>query len=239
MTDRSKAVAMILARGGSKAIPRKNLVELCGRPLIEYTLVRAHEAECISRVYVSTDDREIAEVARRFGSEVVLRPPELCTDTASSESGLLHCLDTITNAEGIEPDLVVFLQPTSPLRSASHIRRAVEELKENRADSLFSAGPLRGLAWKAERDHVVPVSYDPLNRLRRQDAPEFIAENGSIYVFKPWVLRKLKCRLGGKIIPFRMNPLDCFEIDEPEDIPVVEFLLRRRYPDLVGHRKVG
>ena len=128
---------------------------------------------------------------------------------------------------------MVFLQPTSPIRSPRHIEEALETLENEGADSLFSAGPLVGLAWKVERDAVIPVSYDPQNRGRRQDATDYIAENGSIYVFKPWVLRELSCRLGGKIVAFRMDALDSFEVDEPNDAPLVDFLLRHRYPDLV------
>jgi N-acylneuraminate cytidylyltransferase len=182
---------------------------------------------------VSTDSAEIAAVSRKLRAEIVWRPAELCTDTSSSESGLLHCLDYLKNEESTEPELVVFLQPTSPLRSPSLIEEAVEFFDNNEADSLFSAGPLLGLAWKIDDDGVVPVSYDPQNRKRRQDACNYIAENGSIYIFKPWVLRDLNCRLGGKIVAFRMDSMDSFEVDEPDDVPLVDFLLRHRYPDLV------
>jgi N-acylneuraminate cytidylyltransferase len=227
-------VVIILARGGSKAIPQKNLVPIAGRPLIEYTLERARTTPRISRVIVSTDSQEIAAVSTRLGAEIVWRPAQLCDDTATSESGLIHCLDHLQDVEGLEPNTVVFLQPTSPLRSSEHIASAISTFERESADSLFSAGPLQGLAWKAEGNSAAPVSYDPLHRLRRQDAPEYIAENGSIYVFKPWVLRQLNSRLGGVITVLRMAAMDSFEVDEPDDIPIVEFLLRRRYPDLVG-----
>ena len=237
MTGRPEVLAIVLARGGSKAIPQKNLVSIAGRPLIEHTLERARTAPAISRVIVSTDSQEIADVAKGLGAEIVWRPAELCADTSSSESGLIHCLDHLQEAESFEPDLVVFLQPTSPLRSTEHVEGSIATLEREGADSLFSAGPLRGLAWRVEGDSVVPVSYDPQHRMRRQDASEYIAENGSIYVFKPWVLRELGCRLGGKVVTFRMEALDSFEVDEPGDIPIVDFLLRRRYPDLVDGKE--
>jgi N-acylneuraminate cytidylyltransferase len=226
-------VAVVLARGGSKGVPLKNLVSIGGRPLIEHTLERAQSADAVDATYVSTDHPDIAEVSAALGAEIVWRPAELCTDRASSESGLLHCLDHIESALGAEPSLIVFLQPTSPLRSKSHIDDAVALLRQEDADSLFSAGPLMGLAWKVEGEGVIPVSYDPKSRLPRQEAPEYLAENGSIYVFKPWVLRREGCRLGGRVVPFRMQAQDSFEVDEVDDVPVVDFLLRRRYPDLV------
>ncbi len=234
MTPNAGIVAIVLARGGSKGIPRKNLLEVAGKPLIGYTLEQAREVRAISKLVVSTDSDEIACVARQFGAEIVRRPAALSGDTASSESALMHCLSHLGNSEGIQPDLVVFLQPTSPLRSPHHIEEAIATLEREGADSLFSAGPLQGLAWRVDADELKPVSYDPLHRVRRQDAPEYLAENGSIYVFKPWVLRNLGSRLGGKIAVFRMAALDSFEVDESEDVPLVEFLLRRRYPDQVG-----
>jgi len=231
---RTGVVGIVLARGGSKGIPHKNLVPLAGKPLIAYTLEQARSVAAISRVIVSTDSDEIAGVARQFGAEIVPRPAELSGDTSSSESALIHCLDQLRDAQELEPSLVVFLQPTSPLRSPRHIEEAIATLKEQGADSLFSAGPLQGLAWRLDGDQLMPVSYDPLHRVRRQDAPEYLTENGSIYVFKPWVLRDLGCRLGGKIAVYRMAALDSFEVDEVEDLPVVEFLLRTRYPELVN-----
>lgn len=236
-SDASKVLAIVLARGGSKGIPLKNLVSVGGRPLIEHTLERACAVPTISRTYVSTDSHEIADVSEKFGVEIVWRPAELCDDLASSESGLKHCLDVIRKTHDIEPRLVVFLQPTSPLRAAGHIQQAISQFESENADSLFSAGPLRGLAWKVGKHGVEPVSYDPQDRKRRQDSPEFLSENGSIYVFKPWVLREKNCRLGGRIVAFRMDAQDSFEVDEIDDIAVVDFLLRRRYPELV--RGVG
>jgi len=227
-------VGIVLARGGSKGVPRKNLVPLAGKPLIAYTLEQARSVPAISRLFVSTDSDEIAVVAQQCGAEIVRRPAGLSDDSASSESALIHCLDFLKRTEGLEPGLVVFLQPTSPLRSPRHIEDAIATLEREGADSLFSAGPLQGLAWRVKANEVIPMSYDPRHRVRRQDAPEYLAENGSIYVFKSWVLRDLGCRLGGKIAVYRMAALDSFEVDDVEDIPLVEFLLRTRYPELVN-----
>ena len=229
----AKVLAIVPARGGSKAIPGKNLVPLAGKPLIAYTVEQARKASSVSRVVVSTDSEEIAKAAHAHGAEVVPRPAELAGDTASSEAALIHCLGVLKEREGYEPDLVVFLQATSPLRRASQIDEAVATLQREDADSLFSCGPTHGFIWRRAEGGVVPLNYDPRLRPRRQEAPEDLVENGSIYVFKPWVLRELGCRLGGTIAVFRMAALDSLQVDEPDDIPVVEFLLRTRHPELV------
>jgi CMP-N,N'-diacetyllegionaminic acid synthase len=236
MKSAREVLAIIPARGGSKGIPGKNIYPLAGKPLIAYTIEQALAASRVTRIVVSTDTEEIAAAARRFGAEVVRRPENLSGDEASSESALLHCLDHLRAGEGYEPDLVVFLQATSPLRTAADIEQAVATLEHAEADSLFSACPQHGFVWRLGADNAAPLNYDPRHRPRRQVAPEDVTENGSIYVFKPWVLAELACRLGGKIAVYRMAWLDSLQIDEPEDIPVVEFLLRQRHPKLVGDR---
>lgn len=236
MRSAEKVLAIIPARGGSKGIPGKNVHPLAGKPLIAYTIEQALAASRVTRVVVSTDSDTIADVARRYGAEVVRRPDSLSGDEATSESALLHCLDSLKTGEQYEPDLVVFLQATSPLRSASDIEQAITTFENEQADSLFSACPQHGFVWRVKAGSVAPLNYDPRCRPRRQAAPDDIVENGSIYIFKPWVLSELECRLGGKIAVYRMAWLDSLQIDEPADIPVVEFLLRRRHPEQVGDR---
>lgn len=220
-------LAIVPARGGSKGIPGKNLVPLAGKPLLAHTLQQAHKARCITRLVVSTDSAAIADEARRNGAEAVQRPAEICGDEASSESALLHCLDHLKANENYEPDLVVFLQATSPLRRASHMEEAVDLLLREEADSLFSAAPMRGFLWRCREGRPEPLNYDPAKRPRRQEAPDDVVENGAIYVFRPWVLTSLGCRLGGKISVYRMAAADSVEVDEPGDLPLAEWLLKR------------
>ena len=123
-------LAIIPARGGSKGIPRKNLQPLAGKPLLAYTIEHARATPAVTRVVVSTDDVEIASVAQQYGAEVIWRPAEISGDTATSEAALLHALDHLRDNEGYEPDLVVFLQATSPLRRSDDIQRAVETLQQ-------------------------------------------------------------------------------------------------------------
>ncbi len=225
-------LAIIPARGGSKGIPRKNIQPLVGKPLLAYTIEHAHATPAISRVVVSTDDAEIAAVAEQYGAEVIWRPAEISGDDATSESALLHALDHLRDSEGYEPDLVVFLQATSPLRQPDDIQKAIETLQQQGADSLLSVAPSHVFLWRLVNGRAEPVNYDYRQRPRRQErAPEYI-ENGSIYIFKPWVLREQSNRLGGKIALYVMDPLDSLQVDEPSDLALIEQVMasRRRQP---------
>ncbi len=224
-------IAIIPARGGSKGIPRKNVKVLAGKPLLAHSIQQAFTSGVIDRVLVSTDDTEIASVSWQHGAEVVWRPPELSGDKASSESALLHALDYYARGEGSDPDLVVFLQATSPLRQAEDVRNAVETLVKDRADSLFSACTLQGFLWRVENGAPRAFNYDHASRPMRQDAPEDVVENGSIYVFKPWVLRQLQNRLGGRVSVYRMEAEHYFQIDEAADFEILETLMRKRESD--------
>jgi N-acylneuraminate cytidylyltransferase len=229
MIQRFKTLAIIPARGGSKGIPRKNSTLFAGIPLVAHSIIHARQTPSVGRVVVSTDDTQISTFAKQWGAEVVVRPTELGSDTATSESALLHVLEHFANTENYDPDIVVFLQATSPLRMPGEIQRAIETFIRENADSLLSVGPIHGFVWRVEKDGGIhAMGYDPQNRPRRQDAPEDFVENGSIYIFKPWVLRQLNNRLGGKIVVHRMNALDSFQIDEPGDIELLEGLINFR-----------
>jgi len=228
-----ETLCIIPARGGSKGIPRKNVQAIAGKPLIAYTIEQAKCSNAITRVVVSTDDDEIASVSHSYGAEVLHRPAEIAGDKASSESALLHALDHLKQQEGYGPDLVVFLQATSPLRQPNDIDNAVDTLLRENADSLFSARPVEGFIWEERKQDgaCTPINYDPTDRPTRQAlASEYLEENGSIYVFKPWVLREYNSRLGGKIAVYVMHELDSFQVDVPEDLGLMEQLIRLRLP---------
>lgn len=241
MSEPKSILAIVPARGGSKGIPRKNLALVGGIPLLGRTLEHARRAALVDHTVVSTDDDEIAALARAYGAEVVRRPAALAGDEASSEAALLHVLGEFRREEGYEPELVVFLQATSPLRREGDIDRAVETLRRQGADSLFSACPVHGFVWR-RGDRLEALTYDPAKRPRRQDLGEDLLENGSIYVMKPWVLTTFGNRLGGEVAVYPMDPLDSFQIDKPADLELFERLLRlpsagaARGPDLSAIR---
>lgn len=221
-------IAVIPARGGSKRIPKKNIVNLAGRPLIAYTIEHARKSRLINRIIVSTDDGEIADIARAYGVEVVRRPKELSDDSASSESAILHVLDFLEASEKSKPDMVVFLQCTSPLRKDDDIDNAINKLINDGADSLFSACRFKKYIWETKDGAPTPINYDYRVRWREQDFPAQFQENGSIYISKRWVLRELKNRLGGRITVYEMGGWHSLQVDTNEDLELCEFILRKK-----------
>lgn len=217
-------IAIIPARGGSKGVPRKNVLALAGKPLIAHSILDAQEAQFIKAIFVSTDDPEIAQISISYGAEVILRPPELASDVATSESALLHALDEIEKS-GIFPDMIVFLQCTSPLRTGTDIDQAIAQFKAEGADSLLSVSPSHTFLWEKLDGKARATNYDPDQRPRRQDMKPQYTENGSIYIFKPWVLKELGNRLGGKISLFPMNELATWQIDSLTDFKIIDSLL--------------
>lgn len=227
MSPATRALAVIPARGGSRGIPRKNLVPLAGRPLLAYSIEHALAVPEVERVFVSTDDEGIASAAESFGAVALPRPAELSGDEATSESALLHVLDYL-NGQGVaDPDFVLFLQATSPFRREGAIAAALNQCLREGADSLFSASPQQGFVWRCGLGVLESVTYDFRYRARRQDLDgEYIVENGSFYIFRPWVLRKHGSRLGGAVSCCRMGFIEALQIDEPQDLAVAELLIQ-------------
>jgi N-acylneuraminate cytidylyltransferase len=247
MRDPQRILAVIPARGGSKGLPGKNIALLSGKPLLAHSIEHSLAVKGIDRVVVSTDDDRIAEAAREAGAHVVERPPELASDAAPSEGALLHALDRVVEEDGHEPDLVLFLQATSPIRRPGDIDRAVRTLVEEGADSLFSASPQHGFVWIVRDRAVESLTYDFRSRKRIQDHDgETVVENGSFYLFKPSVLRTFGNRLGGTVTCVRMGFLEALQIDDGADLELAEWLLAairlRGWPsereDNVWHREM-
>ena len=220
--------AIIPARGGSKRIPLKNIMSINGKPLIVYSIEQALQSKLVDRVVVSTDDGEIAHISKEHGAEVIKRTLKLATDTATSESALIHVLDEL-DKHGESPDYIVFLQCTSPIRKDGDIDKAIMTIKESGADSLFSAYRFDKYIWRINDGLPVSINFDyKKERWREQDFPTQYQENGSIYVIKPWVLRKNNSRFGGKLAVYEMDCLDSFQIDTQEDIYMCECILRMK-----------
>jgi N-acylneuraminate cytidylyltransferase len=223
---RQEVIAIIPARGGSKGVPRKNLKLLAGKPLIVHTIEHALATESVTRVVVSTDDPEISAVALGAGAEVVMRPADLSGDTASSESALRHVLGTLSTRERYSPDFVAFLQCTSPLREDGDLAKAIELIATEHADSLVSVVASHKFLWQVDAEgRPRSVNYDFRHRPRRQDMTPQFAENGSIYVFRPWVLDQCDNRLGGKVCLFVMKERSIVDIDTNDDFVIAEALL--------------
>ncbi|MEP1385362.1 MAG: acylneuraminate cytidylyltransferase family protein [Paraglaciecola sp.] len=219
-------ICIIPARGGSKGIPKKNIQSLAEKPLIQHSIQQAKDAEGISAVYVTTDDEVIASIATQVGSQVITRPESLSGDTASSESALLHALTEIEQKG--EVDYVVFLQCTSPFRAATDIDNAINIIRSENSDSLLSVVDNHRFLWRNTNNGAESINYDFQNRPRRQDMEVQYMENGSIYIFKPWVLKELNNRLGGKVSIYVMDEKSAIDIDTAYDFKLAKAIFNLR-----------
>ena len=224
-----KTLAIIPARGGSKRIPRKNVLEVGGKALIVHTVNQAQNSDHINRVVVSTDDDEIADVSQCEGAEVLRRPKALSNGTATSESALIHALDELSDTHHYVPDELVFLQCTSPLRKPTDIDNAIDRFRILQLDSLFSVSRFRKYVWKLDGQIPRSVNFDyQAERWREQDFPEQYEENGSIYVLRPWVLRSYNYRFGGRMGLYEMDSWGALQVDTPEDLVLCEAAFKGR-----------
>ena len=215
-------IAFIPARGGSKGIPGKNIKTFAGKPLIVHSIEYALNCTQIDEVVVSTDDDKIAKIARKARAKVVIRPPELSTDAATTESAIHHFVNKFNK----KPDILVLLQPTSPFRPKGSLENAITHFTENGFDSLLSITPTHRFFWRVKEDQTTFAEYDYLNRPRRQDMKEDIRymENGSLYIFTRKHFDKTGNRLGGKIGYVEWPVEYSIEIDTQLDFDMVEKL---------------
>ncbi len=227
MSSNKKIIAVIPARGGSKGIEKKNIRSFAGKPLIAHTIEQAMASRSVQRIFVSTDDDEIASISKKCGAEIVWRPSGISNDTASSESALLHAVNELEDREQFSPDHVIFLQCTSPLRKPGDIDAAVQIFVEEKADSLLSVSKSHQFFWVEQGGGARPVNYDYKNRPRRQDFGEQYVENGSIYICKSRILKETTNRLGGKISMYEMEKWQAFEVDDAEDFKLCEWLFQQ------------
>ncbi|NTW51397.1 MAG: acylneuraminate cytidylyltransferase family protein [Chlorobiaceae bacterium] len=224
-----QTVAIIPARGGSKGLKNKNIHTVAGAPLLAWTVRQALDAVHVDRVFVTTDDAQIAEVARSYGAEVIDRPAGISGDKATSETAIMHALDVIGLKYGMEPGTVVFLQATSPLRKPGDIDSAIELFRSEGADSLISVTRADDLTiWEQREGAWSSVNFDYRNRGMRQDRPSQYIENGSIYLFTPGVLRKFNNRIGENLSVYPMEFWQTWEIDTIEEIDLVEFYIKKK-----------
>jgi CMP-N-acetylneuraminic acid synthetase len=224
-------VATICARGGSKGVPRKNIRLLCGKPLIVHTIETAQKCPLINRIIVSTDDREIAETARKAGAEVpFMRPKELAQDDTAKLPVIKHAIQFL-ESQGYSPDIVVDLDPTSPLRTEKDIEACISMVVAGEADNVFSVTR----ASKSPYFNMVEI-IDGRVRLvkqlarpakRRQDAPEVYDMNASIYVWKRDALMNTETIYLENTRIYLM-PKWAIDIDDETDFEFVEYMLSRR-----------
>lgn len=223
----SATVAVIPARGGSKGLPKKNLAELCGKPLLAWSVIQAKAAESVDSVWVSSDSEEILEVAVAYGAGTIQRPDRISGDQATSESAWLHAMDWLEE-EGISLGRVVAMQATSPLREPHDLDEALQAFETEAYDSLLSVTEIDDFfMWALDSDgQPKSVNYDYRNRQRRQVIEKRYLENGSFYIFRPSILREHNNRLGGRIGMHVMAKHKMFQIDTAEDLRLCAAIMR-------------
>jgi CMP-N-acetylneuraminic acid synthetase/spore coat polysaccharide biosynthesis predicted glycosyltransferase SpsG len=220
----SSVVSIIPARGGSRGIPRKNVRLLCGKPLIAYTIEAALSSKLIDRVVVSTEDEEIAEVSRIYGADIVQRPPELAQDDVTLDPVIFHAVKAIEERENQRYELVVTIQPTSPLLSKRTIDKALDIMLGSNYDTLISVTPEPHIYWMLGTNKT-PVPLYPERKNRQQLEPIF-RETGALLICKRDVMSK-ESRIGKNIYLFEIPKEEAGDIDDYADWWVAENLLKR------------
>ncbi len=228
-----KILAITPARGGSKRLPGKNIKNLNGKPLIQWTIDAALAVQEIARVMVTTDCEAIAEIAKQAGAEVpFIRPPELATDTSSSTDVIRHALD-FYRAQGEEFDFVLLLQPTSPIRSSDDIRCAIAQLKVHTADAVVSVcpcdhSPLWANTLPDDRSMADFIRHE-VSQLRSQDLPDYYRINGAIYLTRvSRFYQENSLFLSSNIFAYVMDNESSVDIDHELDFLIAETVLKYR-----------
>ena len=215
------ALIVIPARGGSKGIPRKNIRQLAGKPLIAYSLAAALEARCQFSVVVSTDDREIADCAVRFGGQVHWRSAELSGDAVPLDPVVLDAAQRVNG----EYDAVITVQPTSPFVGADDIDGAYGRLQQSDANVVFTVTDDRHLAWGVDGDTVVPLYAA---RVNRQDLPARFRETGAVVCVRRAALLREKTRFVPPYAVIEVDAARAIDIDTPTDWLFAEAALAHR-----------
>jgi CMP-N-acetylneuraminic acid synthetase len=227
-----RVLGLVPARGGSKGVPGKNVRPLAGHTLLEYTARAARESGVLDRVILSTDSLEIADAGRRAGLEVpFMRPAALAADDTPMVPVIQHAL-TETARSGWQPDIIVLLQPTSPLRRPDHIRDAVNTLRETRADAVVTVVELpRHLSpdylMRIDEGRLTPFLPDGARVTRRQDARPAYSRDGTVYAFRRATLETSGGIYGDDCRPLLLRPDESLSIDSPEDWDEAERRLLR------------
>ncbi|EPG0369925.1 cytidylyltransferase domain-containing protein [Photobacterium damselae] len=228
MINGKRILAFIPARGGSKRLPRKNVLPLAGKPLIGWSIEAAQQSKYIDNIFVSTDDPEIASIAEQFNVKVPeLRPYELASDTASTESVMIYTLEKF----GQQDDIIVLLQPTSPLRTAQHIDEALEFFMEKQAFSVVSVTPCEHPPLWANtlpEDMSMGEFVRPEALHRSQDLSKYYRFNGAIYVFDiPTLIKYQEIRYTDQSYAYEMDNHVSFDIDQKIDFELAEFFMSK------------
>jgi CMP-N,N'-diacetyllegionaminic acid synthase len=229
----TEVLAVIPARGGSKRLPRKNILPVDGKPLIAHSIEMALKAVSVSRCIVSTEDKEIADVSLQYGSEISIRPSELAADSTPTNKVVLDLLQTLGES-GYKPEYLILLQPTSPLRTAVHIDEAVARLTGSDANSVISVCPAEHHPLKTlieEDNELRPLFDDSSVETPEQELPEVLRPNGAIFCVRTSAFIDSGKFLVPKMLPYLMPGHVSVDVDSAQDLQFAEFLMNNRHLD--------
>ena len=224
-----KILAIIPARGGSKGIRRKNLQKLSGKPLIAHTIIAAKKTKSINKIIVSTDDKEIGKISKNNGAEVpFLRPKQISKDTSSIIEVIKHALKFLQENQSYVPDIIILLQPTSPLRTSQLITKTINTLKKSKATSVITVSKITKHPYAAywlKNDFLKPFEKNFTKYSRRQEFPDLFFPTGAVYAFWYDTLKKFNSLHGPKIKPIVVHDED-IDIDNLRDLFFAEMMLK-------------
>ena len=228
MIEGKSVLAIILARGGSKRLPGKNTLNLAGKPLIAWTIEAGINSKYIDKIIVSSDSNEILNISKKYGIKIVKRPSALASDTATSFDAIKHTIDIIDETF----DLIILLQPTSPLRNNGHIDEALELLIKKKTDAIISVtemdhSPLESNTLPEDGSMVNFLKDEFVNK-RSQDLEKYYRLNGAIYICKTDNLLKEKTFfLKNNIYSYKMNRESSVDIDEKIDFQLANLIIEK------------
>ena len=225
-----KILAIIPARGGSKGIPKKNIIPLNGKPLIAWTIEASRASKYINRTLVSSDSEEILRISQKYMAETIKRPKEISRNNSPFQLLITHVLETLKNKGNYFPDFLVYLQPTSPLRTSADIDKAMEYMLSKKAEALISVYPQDKKFLKTfivnSKGYLKGAVNDIYPFANRQDLPDLFMPNGAIYIIKTSTFIKNKQLFTPKIVPFIMNAEKSIDLDSLGDLRKVEEILK-------------
>lgn len=230
MYESMKIVAIIPARGGSKGIPHKNITNLCGKPLIGYTIEAAKQSTYIDDVIVSTDDLDIKKVSEQYGASVpFIRDAYIASDEAKTISVVVDAIQRL-QARGQEYDVVILLQPTSPLRTAEEIDVAIEVFFQHQMEGVVSVNvaDISPFLLRTIHNHRLHRIIDESSTIRRQDMPTYYEVNGAIYINRVEEVTE-DLSFNDNPIPYIMNRDHSVDIDTWDDLTEAETIIKEGY----------
>ena len=238
MTEETMNILCIIpARGGSKGIKNKNIIPLCGKPLIGYTIEAAFESKLVDRIVVSTDDEEIAKVASKYKVQIIKRPKKLAADSTPIEKALRHAVRHVEKNSGYVPEIVVWLQANVPVRRKGQIDEVIKRLMSSRADSAATMYPVNQYPqWMkiVDKNGFLSPLFPNARKYRRQDIKPMYLLDGTVVAVKRDVLMGTEATggvhvfMGKKIVGLAEDRKYAVEVDDKEDLKMVEFYLDRK-----------